>query len=231
VRAGNLANLYLLIANCGVAKIFGKAFVHPKRKFAEIETKEGVGIFVIDHLVGIFALDIGANDDEVAFFAGDIEASGMRVAFGLPEAGEKGFEGVFVLEGEDEDGLAEVGAEVGKGGVKDFADLLELGGDAAGFAFAGVADDDEVGGADFEPVVEMVGGGEGGREEEAEKEQREGEAGERHEMVLEGDDGEVKGEGKSTANSRRIQRRGRQELHRVHREHRVRREEGRSKRV
>jgi len=196
VRTGNLANLYLLIANCGVAKIFGKAFVHPKRKFAEIETKEGVGIFVIDHLVGIFALDIGANDDEIAFFAGDIEAGGMRVAFGLPEAGKKGFEGVFVFEGEDEDGLAEVGAEIGKGGVKDFADLLELRGDAAGFAFARVADDDEVGRANFEPVVKMVGGGETSGEEETKKEEREGEAGERHEMVLEGGGWEVKGEGK-----------------------------------
>jgi hypothetical protein len=174
---------------------------------AEIETKKGVGVFVIDHFVGIFALDIGANDDEIAFFAGDIEASGMRVALGLPERGEEGFEGVFVLEGEDEDGLAKVGAEVGKGGVKDFADLLELGGDAAGFAFAGVADDDEVGGADFEPVVEMVGGGEGRGEKETKKEEREGEAGERHEMVLEGGGGEVKGDSlQCTAGSLRVWR-------------------------
>jgi len=169
VRAGNLADQDLLFADHRVAEVLGEAFVHPKRKLAEIETKEGVGIFVIDHFVRILALDIGSNDDEIAFFAGNIEAGGVHVAFGLPERGEERFEGVFIFESEDKDGLAEIGAECRKGGVEDFADLLELGGDAAGLAFAGVAEHDEVGGADFEPVVKAVGGGEGGGEKETEE--------------------------------------------------------------
>lgn len=199
VRTGSLAHLDLFIANYGVANIFGEAFIHPNREVAEIQAEEGVSIFVIDNFVGILALGIGANDDEIALFTGEIEAGGVGVAFGLPKVGEKRFEGVFIFESEDENGLAEIGAEAGEGGVEDFADLFELGGDAAGFAFTGVAEDDEVGGANLDPVVEMVGGGERGGEKETYQEQKEGEtgkkgSGKRHEIVLVGSDGEVKGE-------------------------------------
>jgi hypothetical protein len=196
VSARNVAELNFFIADLSVAEEFGEAFVHPEGQIAEIEAEECVGIFVIDDFVGILALDVGANDDEIALFAGNVEAGGMHVAFGLPKGGEEGLERVFVFEGEDEDGLAEIIAKAGEGGVEDFADLLELGGDAAGFAFTGVAEDDEVGGANFEPVVKAVGGGEGGGEEE--KEQEQGEevgAGRGHEMVVEGGGEEVKGKG------------------------------------
>jgi len=165
IAAGNLADLDFLFADVGVAQEDGIALVEPERKVAEIEAEESMGILVVDNFVGILPREVGANGDKVAFFARDVKPGGMEVAFGLPIGWKEGFEGVFVLDGEDENGLTQVGAQAGKNGMEDFANLFELGGDAAGFAFTGVADDDEVGGADFEPVVKMVGRGEGGGEE------------------------------------------------------------------
>ncbi len=159
VTGGDFTDLHLLVADLGVAELFGEAFVHPKRKIAEIETDESVGVFVVDDLIGILALDVGANDDKIALLAGNMETGGMRVAFDLPISGKDGFDRVFVFQGEDEDGFAKVCAEVGEGGVEDFADLFKLGSDAAGFVFTAIADHGEVGGTDFDPVVEVIGGG------------------------------------------------------------------------
>jgi hypothetical protein len=122
------------------------------------------------------------------------------MAFDLPVSGKEGFEGVFVLQGEDEDGLAEVRAKRREGGVEDFADLFKLRGDAAGLAFTGIADDSEVGRANFDPVVVVVGGRRGCGMDEKQYGQKEGKTrdlGERgaHEMFVKGSGREVKGGG------------------------------------
>jgi hypothetical protein len=201
VAGGDFTDLDFLIADFGVAEILGEAFVHPNRKIAEIEADKSVGVFVVDDFIGIFGLKVGADDDEVALFAGNIEAGRMGMPFGLPVRGKEGFEGVFVLQGKDENGFAQVVAELGEGGVEDFANLFKLDGDAAGFTFTGIADHSEVGRANFDPVVEMIGRRGGCRMNEEQYGQKEGQAREPresklHEMFVEGSGREVKGRGK-----------------------------------
>jgi hypothetical protein len=122
----------------------------------------------------------------------------MHVSFDLPIGREEGFERVFTFHGEDEDGLAEVRAKSREDGMEGFANLFELGGDAAGFAFTGIADDGEVGGTNFDPVVEVIGGGRGGgicqQQGQKDGETRDLREERAHEMFVEDSGREVKGE-------------------------------------
>jgi len=77
----------------------------------------------------------------------------VNAALGLPIGRQEDLEGVLVLDRQDDQGLTEIHAKLGKCVVEHLAKLFELGSELSGLAFAGIAHDPEIGGSYLHPVV------------------------------------------------------------------------------
>jgi hypothetical protein len=80
----------------------------------------------------------------------------MDVAFHLPLFGQKKLHRIFVLGGQDVDGLRGINAQAREGVVKHLANLFELVCNLAAFFFARIGIHGEVRTPHFDPIVSCV---------------------------------------------------------------------------
>ena len=130
----------------------GESFAQPYRQFREIGHGQRVVILVVHRGKGIGALRFEIHGRIVLIQAVGEYARRMHVAPG-PIIGEQVAERFLVLEGENSDHGTGMALCDGESFAEQGVNLFELDGGPASLFFAGIADDDEIGRADFDPCV------------------------------------------------------------------------------
>ncbi len=160
---GVAAEFDLFVVDANGAEIFGESFVKPSLRGGIVVVQQHGGEVVGDGAPGFFFEQI--EDDKVLIVAGEEEAG--DIDWLAPAQGRDLIKRLVILKGEDGqwDGLietlsAEQGAEHG-------AHLLEAECDFSSSLVAGVGDDGEVRGVDFEPGGRFGRGGGDGEQEQA----------------------------------------------------------------
>jgi len=151
VLAG-LADDGVFFFESGVLVKLGEAFVEPDRNPVIRLAKHVVGVLVVNRGEGVVAFGVEAKEDVVSVLGAEEEAGEIELIFAEVGFGLEGAETLFIAAGDDDDRSGGIVAGLGHDDAEDGAHTLELYGNAAGIAFAGVGDDGEVLGLELEPV-------------------------------------------------------------------------------
>ena len=150
---GVAAEFDLFVVDANGAEIFGESFVEPSLRGRIVVAQQHGGEVVSDGVPGFIFEQV--QDDEVLIVAGEKEAGNvdwLKTLAGRTLAqGRDLEERLVILKGEDGQRNGLIEALPAQQGAENGAHLLEAKGDLASFLVAGIGDDGEVGGVDFEP--------------------------------------------------------------------------------
>lgn len=151
------------------AVVLGQPLVEPERQVHIVGAEHGVQVFVIGD-GRLVPLGIAVDDHVVDFRVGDeIALAGQRLALVEQLVGT---EGRVVAEDVDIGGLGRAGLEVRVDLPQGRPQPLEVGRDAAGVLFPGIAEQQEARAADLDPGLVRRRQGEGWAGEEGKEEGR-----------------------------------------------------------